>query len=71
MYHMIHLLHLNNRCQKSQIIILDKGSFNNYVNSYRWVGGQSNVYVYSIDGLFFVYYVCLQGVGGWLKKVKR
>ena len=38
---------------------LTKGPFNNYVNNYRWVVGQSNVYVYSIDGLFlfttFVY----------------
>ena len=31
---------------------LNKGPFNNYVNSYRWVGGQSNVYAYSINGLF-------------------
>ena len=36
-----------------------KGSFNNYVNKWRWVGGQSNVYYYKVKGLslltLFVY----------------
>ena len=36
-----------------------KGSFNNYIDKMRWVGGQSNVYV------------CLRGVGGWSVKCLR
>jgi hypothetical protein len=35
------------------------GPFKYYVNNYRWVGGQSNIYAYSMNGLFlfttFVY----------------
>ena len=27
-----------------------KGSFNIYVKKYRWVGGQSNVYAYKVQG---------------------
>ena len=36
-----------------------KGSFNNYVDKRRWVGGQLNVYV------------CLRGVGTWSVKCLR
>ena len=42
-----------------QLVYPDMGLFNTYVNKKRWVGGQSNVYVYKVNPLFlftvFVY----------------
>ena len=35
------------------------------------VGGQLNVYAYKVNDLpILIYFVCLQGVGGWSKKSK-
>ena len=31
-----------------------KGSFKNYINSLRWVGGQPFVYAYSLNGIFYL-----------------
>ena len=31
-----------------------KGPFNIYVNKERWVGGQSNVYYYKVNTLFYL-----------------
>ena len=47
------------------------GSFNNYVNKWRWVGGQSIVYGYKVsDLILFTTYVCSLRVGRWSKMVK-
>ena len=34
-----------------------KGPFNIYVNKKRWVGGQSNVYYYKVNIIFFTVFV--------------
>ena len=47
-----------------------KGPFNIYVNKERWVGGQSNVYYYKVNTLFYL--LCLFTRGRWVvKKVQN
>ena len=51
-------------------LTLLQGAFNDYVNNFGQVGGQSIVYVHNIEGTFLFTKVVYQGWVGGQKKVK-